>query len=253
MTTKTTTTLVLCSMLLTVAVAMSTNIDTAFATCGTVGKEYAIANEGPTTKGVESKVKPKAFSICGTTDDESYAHAEVSQYTSGTANFVESGIWQGYGAGESQTSMAYNYIVKNSANIANSYDFVDLTDSQSLDPDTNDIVKITVYHDYNSGFPLYRDYYKVIVDNETKNHTITVSNIWSNGSGNYGNVHTEILNEDSEVKAEFDIIKDYSGTSWSNWSGSGGSDSNGPPCYSKVSDTKFKMGIENSGGTCIFS
>ncbi len=131
--------------------------------------------------------------------------------------------------------------------------FVDLTDSQSVDPDANDIVKVTIYHDYNSGFPLYRDYYKAVIDNTTKSHTITISNIWSNGSGNYGNVHTEILNENSEVKAEFDVIKDYSGTSWSNWTGSGSQDSGGPPCKSKVSDTKYKMGIENSGGTCIFS
>lgn len=235
--------IVLCSVLLTMAITIPLMSTDASATCGTATKYNSLAKEDPTTKGIEAKIKIKDFSICGTTDDQSYAHAVVSEYTSGTSNFVEAGVWQGYGDGNTQTSEAYNYIVKNSANIFNSYIFGDLTASQSLDPDDENVVKVTVFYDYTS---FGKDYYKAIIYNETKGHTITVSNIWSNGQGNYGNVHTEILNHDSVVKAEFDIIKDYSGSSWSNWSGSGASD-NDPLCHDKVSDTKFKMGYKVSG------
>lgn len=244
-------TILLSSIILSMAIGISEFVPEAHASCGTAQKYTSLAKEDPTTKGSEAKIKIKDFSICGTTDDESYAHAVVGMFTSGTTNFVEGGVWQGYGDGNTQTSEAYNYIVRNTANLVQVYKFVDLTAAHSVDPDDEDVVKVTVFFDYNSGLPLYRDYYKVIIYNETKGHTITISDIWSNGQGNYGNTHTEILNHDSEVKAEFDVIKDYSGTSWSNWSGSG-AQSDSPLCHNKVSDTKFRMGY-NSGSGCVYS
>lgn len=218
--------------------------------CGTPQKFYAIAHENPTTKGVEGKIQVKAVSLCGTTNNQSYAHAFVSQYTHTTQNYVEAGIWKGYAGGLTSTGLSYGYIVNNQSDHRQNKHFIKIVNTQIGTPAINDLIKITVYFDHRGQFN-GRDYYSIIINNETQNKSIQIDNVWVYKQGDYGNVHTEILNYDSSIKAEFDLMKDYDGTNWSAWTGSGSS-STQPLCNSKVDDNTYKMGVR-SGSTCLLS
>jgi len=152
--------------------------------------------------------------------------------------------------------LAYNTIVKHTILGIPVVTFEDVTDIVSLNPDIDDVVKVTVFYDYNSGFPLYEDRYKVIINNETQSHTITVSDIHSLGKGLGPNTHAEILNQDTEIKSEVDILKTRSsGGTWSAWNDSIGRDNPtgtaNTLCYDKVDADTYKFGIDGSGGTCL--
>jgi hypothetical protein len=219
-------------------------------TTGDSGKwsAYGKITESGDRWGAEGKLIAKYFNICGTTNNVSYAHVAVAmlQSTDG-ANYVEGGIWKGYGAGYTATSPKYMMISQNTVPGAG-YQFVDVSASSGAYPAINDNVKFTVYWDYNSGFPYFRDYYKVIIDNPGK-HTVTVSNIWSNGKGKFGIAQEEILSRNQDMKSEANTLKDYSTSqTWSAWTSSSGfQTATATPyeiCYIKDAQDKYRFGLQ---------
>ena len=253
---KTTITIVLCLGMLSLAIFYP-NIAEAQnpPACLPAEKYFALASESATTKGIKAKVTIVNATACGNIADDSYAHAAVSQATSGTVDFVEGTIWTGYtGSYTSGNILSYNYVVRNAYNIANSYELVATngTGTHNFHPAINDVVQITVKWDHRSL--IGRDYYTVVFYNETQRHLITISDIWTNGQGNQGAVHTESMNHGSYAKAKFDLIKDYSGTAWSAWSNptSGSTDGANWLCKTKIDSDTFKMGTMKSG-VCVLT
>ena len=188
---------------------------------GSYGKWTATgkSTESGDRYGSEGIVNVSNFTICGTVNSGSYAHAAVVLTTNTGTNFVEGMTYQGYPeSGTSSTDPST--IVIHSNSIDSPYaQIIDVSGSTGNEPDIGDDVKITVYHDYNSGFPLYRDYDKVIINNADQSYTDTVSNIWTNGKGKLPYAQTEVLSVNQEVKAQIDTLKDQSTSgTWTSFS-----------------------------------
>lgn len=192
------------------------------------------------------------MTICGTTNSASYAHFAVVMITTGTtnANFVEGGSYEGYPeSGISSVNEMSHFFIKANTVEGGGNQFTDISDTTNHHPAINDDVKYTVYWDYNGVFPLFRDYYKIIIYNPNQSYTDTVSNIWSNGKGDFGLVQSEILSRNQDVKVDARTIKDQntSGT-WTAWSSADGlRTSTASPyelCYVEAANDHYELGLE---------
>jgi len=86
------TTIALVTVLLTLSIGIPGLTSDAYAACGTASKYVVSGAESATTdRGGEGKIKVKYVSICGTTNNQSYAHTVVSNWTNGDEDYVESG------------------------------------------------------------------------------------------------------------------------------------------------------------------
>lgn len=211
-----------------------------------------LQTESGDRNGAEGILKIKNITPCGTTTNQSYGHHTVAM-TMPSSDFIEAGIYKGYAQGfATGNNMHYVLIYDNEGG----YSFRDLTSESSgtKKPNVNDQVKITVFWDYYAWW-LGKDFYKVIINNITQNHQITVSDIWSHGTGVDPLTQVEILNQNTVVKSEAATLKDRTTTTWDAWTSSAGFDrpsSGNPLCFIKDANDKYRFGVD-SGSTCSTS
>lgn len=237
--------------------ALSSATD-AEASCGTEKKYNAAGflDESGDRWGNESKLKVNAASICGTSSTNSYAHLSNGGFTSGSSegdDFIEAGMFKGNQAGFSTSSDIHYFML-----VQNFWDnpqkrYFDLTDTFNITPSTGDTVKVTLHWTHNTGFPAFQDMYKLVIDNESNNDSLTVNDVWVNGRGTQMTVQSEKLNQDSEIKGTATNARDYSTSeTWSSWTDSSGSvipdEAGNTMCFVKNSDSSYAFGEESGGG-----
>lgn len=198
---------------------------------------------------------PSTVVLCGSSWSEgSYAHLANAQVTEATlANWIEVMWYYGYtdyGA-SSTNSPAYQWIKYNVWDGGRKIS--DISAGTGYYPSFGDRLDMTLHYDWTDW--LGRDYYKIIIDNIDKSHTITITNLWVNGRGVDSYLQSETFSEQNVLKGK-QYYADYMDTSenWHDWSSAQtwkNPTQGNQLCVNIITNSNFKFGTIINGACSL--